>query len=136
MTVVVDASVALKWVLDEPGSDDAMALRQEDLAAPAFFLVECANALWTWVARGNIDAEDALTRFSELSEAPVALSPPEADIHAALRLATELKHPVYDCMYLACALRLNAQVVTDDRRFMAAVARRPDLKDRVRKLGD
>ena len=135
MTVVVDASVALKWVLDEPGSDFAMALRTEELAAPAFWLVECANALWTWTVRGSLDSEEALIRFAELSSAPVSLSPPEADIQEALRLAMELGHPVYDCMYLACALRLDAYVVTDDRRFLAAAARRADFKDRVRKLG-
>ena len=32
--IVVDASVALKWVLTEPDSDVAIALRNEELIAP------------------------------------------------------------------------------------------------------
>ena len=46
MRVVVDASVALKWVFDEPESEAAVALRDEELVAPALWLAEAANALW------------------------------------------------------------------------------------------
>ena len=44
MTVVVDASVAIKWVLQEPGSEAAaQPQREEALAAPEFMIVACAN---------------------------------------------------------------------------------------------
>ena len=46
MTVVIDASVALKWVLPEDGSAAAMAMRAQSLAAPSHWLIEAANALW------------------------------------------------------------------------------------------
>ncbi|HXM70340.1 MAG TPA: hypothetical protein VN970_04350 [Thermoanaerobaculia bacterium] len=42
---VVDASVALKWVIDEEGSEAASALAAESLSAPSLILAECANAL-------------------------------------------------------------------------------------------
>jgi predicted nucleic acid-binding protein len=49
---VVDASVALKWVIDEDGSEAAGALLlEEPLAAPDLLMVECANVLWTRGAR-------------------------------------------------------------------------------------
>ena len=41
----------------------------------------------------------------------------------AVRIAIELGHPAYDCMYLALALRIGTEVVTADKRFISAVAR-------------
>jgi predicted nucleic acid-binding protein len=46
LTVVIDASVAIKWVLEEPGSEQAISLQDEELIAPALWLIEAANALW------------------------------------------------------------------------------------------
>lgn len=135
MTLVIDASVALKWVLDEPGSDAAFALQGDDLFAPALWLLESANALWIRVQRGPFDADWADRRLKELVEAPVKTTPVEMDVEAALGLAAALRHPVYDCLYLACALRLGGQVVTADKGFLRATSARPDLADRVRLLG-
>lgn len=41
----------------------------------------------------------------------------------AVRIAIELGHPTYDCMYLALAIRIGTAVVTADKRFVSAVAR-------------
>ncbi len=47
MTLVIDASVALKWVIEEDDSAAAMALLLgEPLVAPDFLAIECANGLW------------------------------------------------------------------------------------------
>lgn len=43
------------------------------------------------------------------------------------RLAADLDHPVYDCMYLALALQEQRPVVTGDRRFCAVVQAHPYL---------
>jgi predicted nucleic acid-binding protein len=134
MRIVVDASVAVKWVLNEPRSDAAIALRDEELLAPALWLAEAANALWRHVRLGEFDSEQALARFSELEKAPVASLAIEPHVVHALRLATEGQHPVYDCIYLALALHQRTHVVTDDRRFATAAARL-NLADRVRLLG-
>lgn len=52
-------------------------------------------------------------------------------IVAAGRLAIDLDHPVYDCIYLALALQEGYPVVTADRRFHDAVKRHPYLADRI-----
>ncbi len=53
MTVIVDASIALKWVIEEDGSDAAGALLLEQLlAAPVLLTIECANGLWAKARRG------------------------------------------------------------------------------------
>jgi predicted nucleic acid-binding protein len=136
VSVVIDASVTLKWVIDEPRTEAALALSDEQLLAPELWLAEAANALWRHVRLGELTAVQALARMEELRNAPVATVPIEPLVSEALRLATELLHPVYDCLYLALAIRYDTYVVTDDRRFGAAVASRPELGRSVRLLGE
>ncbi len=45
-TLVVDASVVIKWVIEETGTQDALALRRHRLLAPDLLIPECANILW------------------------------------------------------------------------------------------
>lgn len=135
MTIVVDASVAVKWVLGEAGGDAADALLDQDLMAPVLWLAEAANVLWRRARTGDITAEQANVRLSELLKAPVASLPIEPHLERALGLAMEIGHPVYDCVYLALALHHDTHVVTADRRFSAA-ANAGGLVDRVRLLSN
>ena len=64
MTIVVDASVALKWLLPEDDSDLADALRAENLIAPPLWLVEGANALWRNVRNGKISPDNHVAQGS------------------------------------------------------------------------
>ena len=132
--MVVDASVALKWVVDEPGTDAALAIRTEQLVAPMIWLAEAANALWRHVRMGEASASEAIARMARLRRAPVLSLPIEPHVSTALELAIRGNHPVYDCLYLALAIQRGTQVITDDRRFADAAARL-GLSDRVRLLG-
>ncbi|HEY3911108.1 MAG TPA: type II toxin-antitoxin system VapC family toxin [Stellaceae bacterium] len=134
MSVVIDASVALKWVFDEPDSAAAVALRNEELIAPTLWLAEAANALWRRAQRGEITASEAVEWFADLRNAPVASLPIEPHLEPALKLAIEIGHPIYDCLYLALALRHQTHVMTADRRFASAAASRPHLSGTVRLL--
>jgi predicted nucleic acid-binding protein len=136
VSLVIDASVAIKWVLDEPGSDAAAALRDENLIAPELWLVEVANVLWRRARRGEMSGEEARARLVSLRGAPVEAAPIERDLLAAADLANALDHPVYDCLYLAMAIREETEVITADKRFFSAVAASPMLTGRVRLLGD
>ena len=131
--IVVDASVALKWVIEESGSDAAVALREQTLLSPDLWLIECANALWPRVRRNLLSAADAVALFSRLEGAPVRTMPSQLYVAQALQLSSDLNHPVYDCLYLATALREEAVVVTADQRFYAAT-RGSLLSDRVKQL--
>lgn len=134
MRIVVDASVAVKWVIEEEDFELAEALRDDELIAPAFWLLEAASVLWRRSRRGEFGSGDAFEFLSELQNAPVASLPIEPYVPEALRLAIEIAHSVYDCLYLALAIRHDTYVVTADRRF-AAIAQLPDFKGRVRLLG-
>jgi predicted nucleic acid-binding protein len=129
--IIVDASVALKWVLDEDDSVLARALATRELAAPELLWSECANGLWRWVRRGVLSGRVAQARFVALRRAPIALTPAGELLDRALMLAVELSHPVYDCVYLALALQRGMQVVSADRRFVNVVRRHADLSAAV-----
>jgi predicted nucleic acid-binding protein len=135
MTVVVDASVALKWILPEKGTRDADALLSQALIAPSFWLAECANALWKNVRIGKIAAAEASALFQKLMRAPVVGMATDQDTAIALDLAIRLDHPIYDCLYLALAVREDTYVVTADTRFVAAAIKDSKLKKRVQLLG-
>jgi predicted nucleic acid-binding protein len=119
--IVVDASVALKWVLAEPDSEAAAALRNEELIAPALWLAEAANALWRRAQRGEITAGEAVGWLAELQSAPVAALPIEPHLNRALEIGNEIGHPINDCLYLTVALQHRTRVVTADPRFASAV---------------
>lgn len=133
---VVDASVALKWVLNEPDRDRAYALLDHALLAPDLMLLECANALRSRVARGGVAVDDVHPSLVTIREAPVGLTPTVDLLEDALTLGLALQHPVYDCVYLALGLRTGSQVVTADRRFREVVGGEPRLHDEVVLLSD
>ena len=119
-SLIVDASVALKWVVQERDTPKAEALlrRPEDIIAPALILAEAANALWKKRRLGQlaIDPEDALREisntFSEFVQEELLAT-------RALSLAVMLDHPVYDCFYLALTEARAGTFVTADSKLLA-----------------
>ena len=122
--LVVDASVAVKWLIAEDDSDIAreMAARGEDLHAPRLMVSEIASALWRKARLGEIERGDAGVMLASVPEMPVRWGADEVVCADAVRLALALDRPVYDCVYLALAHRIGATVVTADLRFVNALA--------------
>lgn len=127
MTLVVDASVAVKWYLDEPHSDAARAILASDemLVAPDLIVAEVGNAAWLRLNKGHIAPEHAKALLAELPSAFIALVPASGLALRALAIAVELQHPVYDALYLATCERWNAPLVTADARLIARCAGSP-----------
>lgn len=130
---MVDASVAIKWLVDEPDAEIASLLLDLELSAPDLLCAECANILWKKVMRGELDADEAGAMASALEAADVALHSTRPHLRSALVLAAELGHPAYDCVYLSLSRQLKQPLVTADGRLVAAVRARkmPDLDDLV-----
>ena len=124
MRFVVDASVAVKLLVDEPDSDAARKLvaSGRELHAPRLMASEVANALWRKARLGQVERADAGAALAWLPDMPVRWNDDETVSADAVRLALALDHPVYDCVYLALAHRIGATVVTADRRFVTAVS--------------
>lgn len=125
MTVVVDASIAVKWVIPEVLSDRADALRgqADHLLAPDLLLAEAANALWKKLIRREITAREAAQALDLLMASGLDLRPSAPLLGRALELARRLRHPVYDCVYLTLAQGEGATLVTADQRLLARVTR-------------
>jgi predicted nucleic acid-binding protein len=115
MTLVVDASVAVQWVLDQSGSARASALREADsLIAPTLIAAEIGSAIWKAVRRRDVSRSDALIAIDAALLPIEALVPMEELRTRALDIAIDLQHPIYDCFYLALAERERVPLVCAD----------------------
>ncbi|MCY4614933.1 MAG: type II toxin-antitoxin system VapC family toxin [Chloroflexi bacterium] len=123
--LVVDANVVVKWLVDEDQAEEASRVleSESELHAPRFMAAELADVLWQKVRRGEIPPEAAGTLADTLDNLPLFWADDEAFLSDAVRLAVEIDHPAYDCMYLALAHRLGAPLVTADIRFVNRVVR-------------
>lgn len=128
MALVVDASIAM--VVEESGTAEALALRdRSNLIAPDLLVAECANVLWKKVQRAELSREEALVAARLLERANVELLPTRTLIEAATRIAIELNHPAYGCLYLALARLRDCRFVTADERFVRKVRESDALRD-------
>ena len=117
MKWVVDASVAAKWLAPEPDSPQAEALLTEDLIVPDLLYAEVGNILWKKQLRGEMDGATALVGARWLLQVPLQVHSSASLLADALALALQLQHPAYACFYLALAQRMDAPLVTADRRL-------------------
>jgi len=125
--LVVDTSVAIKWVVPEDGVDlepdtgIALSLLERGLITPDLMAVEFGNALWKKVLRqeiGHLQAVEAIAILPTL----VSFVASESFLARAFEIAVELQHPVYDCIFIAVAEAHGIPLVSADRRLVARVS--------------
>ena len=135
MTLVVDASVAAKWVLPEPDSEQAERLKEtgEALIAPTLVLAEIGNAVWKRAIKRELTPDDASNAVRLAASLFTDLYPMEQLAVRATELAISLRHPIYDCFYLALAERESVSLVTADARLLT-LAKRSKLGIKVQEL--
>jgi predicted nucleic acid-binding protein len=137
--LVIDASIAIKWVVEEGGTDLALALQlQARLMAPDLIVAECANILWKKVQRKELDKNEALIAARLLQSAEIELVSTWGLMEPATRLAIELNRPAYDCLYLALAVENGCRFVTADERLVNRIRRdkKSPFHDRIVGLAD
>lgn len=117
--MVIDASIGVKWLVPEGDSIHAVKLvGRDDLIVPSLFFSEVGNALGKKARRGEINLDDVTDTFARLAQL-VTLFDEVTVIDQAFRLASELRHSFYDCVYLAVAQTLGVSLVTADTKFAA-----------------
>ncbi len=125
MGLIVDASVAVKWFIDEPGSAAAhRLLGDDDLLAPDLLVVEVGNTARRLARLGELPSDqcDAIVAcIGGLLE----LHPTAPLAQNAMVMARTLDHPIYDCFYLALAEREQLPLITADRRFLSKLPGSP-----------
>jgi predicted nucleic acid-binding protein len=116
--IVVDASLAAKWIIVEPNSAAALAFLEdctEPLVAPDLIAIEVSSAI---VRRANMDKalgetmRDANARWASLlDEQTITLRrPTSGDILEAASIAMDMGHPTL-------AMEMGCELVTCDARF-------------------
>lgn len=137
MTLVVDASVAIKWFVEEKRSDSARAvlISGEPLVAPDLVVPEACNAAWKKVKRGEISEEQGAAVARALPMSFDRLTPAAELAPRAFALGHRYDHPVYDGFSLALAEAESAALVTDDAQVLA-LARKAGLSRLIRPLAD
>jgi predicted nucleic acid-binding protein len=134
--LVVDASVVVKWFVEEDGQAEALAIleRGDECFAPDLVVVEVAGALDKKLKASTVTRGQALEAVEKIQSEMTMVSGARL-IGSALDLASELNHPVADCLYLACAIEIDACVVSADKLFVEKANARGYLS-RVYMLGN
>jgi predicted nucleic acid-binding protein len=142
--IVVDASVALKWVLFEEFNDQARALYEDALNArrpifaPPHFFSEVTSALYQRTRTREParhltedEAHEALTRFSRFH---VQTAEPGHLYDRAFLFAREHRLPsLYDSIYVVLAEMMDVTLWTADQRLITTAS---PVAPWVRRIGD
>ena len=130
MALVVDASVGLKWVLQEPDSHLAEALVriEPDLLVPDFWLNEATSVLWLQVRRKLFTPDEAREGLALLRAQVEPTPTAHMRLHdLALDISIAIAHSTYDTLYLAFAVAMGANgVVAADGPFLRSIRTHPD----------
>ena len=132
-SLVVDASVVIKWHVAEDHSEAASRLLRDDaplLHVPDLTFSEVGNTLWKKVRRGELTEDQArgIAHLVVLAPLTVHLSAPL--VEAALEIALHAGRTVYDSLYIALAVHLDSRLVTADEKLYNALKDGP-LGDRI-----
>lgn len=123
MRYVLDASVALKWVLDEPNVDPALALREEfvnqkiELIAPDIFPIEVAHVISKGFRTRQFSADEADAYLTDLTTSLPDLVTSQSLLQRAFQISKHTRTGIYDALYLALGEIEQVKVVTADERM-------------------
>ncbi len=126
---VVDASVAVKWVLREPGDGPALTLLSAyaannlDLIAPRLLMEEVASAISKRCRRKLLSAAEGNAAYRMFGLRRPRLVDSASQVNQALALSVRHQLSFWDSMYLALAINQEADLITADQRFYRAAAR-------------
>ena len=130
MAPVVEASVGLKWILQEPDSHLAEALvrSEPDLLVPDFWLNEATNVLWLQVRRELFTPDEAREGLALLRAQVEPTPTAHMRLHdLALEIGIVIDHSTYGTLHLAFAVAMGAStVVAADGPFLRSMRTHPD----------
>jgi predicted nucleic acid-binding protein len=124
MKYVLDASVAVKWVLTEPDSPKAVALRDEfrkhlhELLAADAFLSEVAHSLTRAERKGILKQGEAAGLIADILSTPPDLHPVRPLLARAVEISSQMRVGYYDCLYVALAEREKCELITADDKLV------------------
>jgi predicted nucleic acid-binding protein len=128
VTVILDASATLGWLLHELDSDARDTVRGVVAAGsalvPELWLWEIANALVVAERRGRITAQIRRQIAAGVDKLPVLRAPLRDGVAALTELASSSGLSAYDASYLDLALSHGASLCSTDSRLVEAARSR------------
>jgi len=124
MRYVLDASVALRWVLRDPLRPKALQLRSDyqtkihELLAPDIFIAEVAGALTKAERQKIIPVGRAAVLHADVLNTPPILHPHLPLVSRAISVSSRTRSAVLDCLYVALAEREGCALVTADDKLV------------------
>ena len=139
--IVVDSSVAMKWIVPEKHSALALALfgdhigRSEQILVPPLFVAEVSNVIRQQMRREGVPARGAQSMLERLLAMTIVLWPLEDAAQRslsrrALNIAAQYDlSATYDAHYLALAELMDCSAWTADERLLRQLnGRSPRLR--------
>ena len=125
--LVLDASVAIKWVVQEIYTEAAVRLAESDPAwvIPDLFHAEVGNVLWKKVRREELNERDAVKALALLLSLEMNVRESRALLPYALRIALQFQCTVYDSVYLLVAVDEDCPLVTADKKLFDTLSKIP-----------
>jgi predicted nucleic acid-binding protein len=126
--IVVDASVAAKWFLQEPHTTEALNILKRVLAdelsliAPDHIYAELGNVLWKRTTAGTVPITDAQAFIADFLKIDMTLVSTADLLLDAYSLAIVHQRSMYDSLYLALSQREQCELVTADAKLVNAVS--------------
>ncbi|HKS76338.1 MAG TPA: type II toxin-antitoxin system VapC family toxin [Terriglobales bacterium] len=127
--LVIDASVAAKWVLPKENlageAADLLAVYGKGeiaFAVPDLFWAETANILWKAARLGRQTRAQTEAGLQELLSLALPTTSSADLVSVAFRLAIAYDRTIYDSLYLALAVKLSTRLITADEKLARSVA--------------
>lgn len=127
--LVLDASVAIKWVLVEVGTPRANQLREDfrnqavQLLAPDIFAAEVAHALTRAERRGILQQGESAALLADVLSTAPDLHPFLSLLPRALEISSKMRCGVYDALYVALAEQEVCDLVTSDQKMISVLGK-------------
>ncbi len=135
--LVIDASIVVKLFFEEEYSDLSAARIEATgrLIAPEFMWIEATNVVWKRLRRGELTLDQAMAIIEEMLRLPIETYPADDLIALALTLAADTGRTVYDCVYVALAVREGCTLLTGDQRLVNGLRGTP-AETHIQFVGD
>ena len=125
--LVVDSSVAIKWVLPQPNSPQALDILEQHqtgklrLLAPDLIYAEIGNIVWKLSHFGRLSQDDGLKALQLFQSIKLGITPSQALLETAYQFALTYKRTVYDSLYVVLNQRSKCSLVRDDNKLVNAL---------------
>jgi predicted nucleic acid-binding protein len=138
---VLDASVAVKWLVPAPALSQSETLIAESIQllqrysdgevnffVPDVFWAEVGNVMWKGVRQRRWSSVVAESAIEEIRNRNFFTVSTLTLLPEAIKIALIHDRSVYDCLYVALAIQCRIEMVTADERLANALAARFPVK--------